>query len=48
MDASGRHVRGFTPETLRLLQEYAFPGNVRELRNEVERALEKMKRYRIR
>jgi len=39
MAARGRRVRGFTPATLRLLQEYDYPGNVRELRNEVERAL---------
>lgn len=39
MSARGRRVRGFTPATLRLLQEYDYPGNVRELRNELERAL---------
>ena len=32
-----RAVLGFTPETLALLQQYEFPGNVRELLNEVER-----------
>ncbi len=26
-----------TPEALKLLQEYAWPGNIRELRNEIER-----------
>ena len=31
--------RGFAPEALRALQEYDFPGNVRELRNIIERAL---------
>lgn len=39
MDSSGKRVRGLTPETLRLLQEYDYPGNIRELRNEIERAL---------
>lgn len=29
-------VRQFSPDALRLLQEYKFPGNVRELRNIVE------------
>lgn len=33
----GRQVLGFTPETLALMQAYDFPGNVRELLNEVER-----------
>lgn len=32
-----RDVLGFTPETLALMQGYDFPGNVRELLNEVER-----------
>lgn len=31
--------KGLTPEALRLLSSYPFPGNVRELRNEVERAM---------
>jgi len=34
-----RVVPGFTPEALRCLRAYPFPGNVRELENEVERAV---------
>ncbi len=34
-----RAVAGFTPEAVRALQAYPFPGNVRELENEIERAL---------
>jgi two-component system, NtrC family, response regulator PilR len=34
-----KEVRGFTPDALRTLDEYAFPGNVRELENLVERAI---------
>src|SRR4030095_2729026 len=30
---------GFAPETARMLSEYDYPGNVRELRNVVERAV---------
>jgi len=32
-------IRGFTPDALRALDVYAFPGNVRELENVVERAV---------
>jgi two-component system response regulator AtoC len=32
-------VRDFSPEAMRLLQEYSWPGNIRELRNAVERGL---------
>jgi two-component system response regulator AtoC len=35
----GTGVRGLTPEALKLLSRYAFPGNVRELENMVERAV---------
>jgi len=36
---TGRSVRGFTDEALRLMQAYSWPGNVRELENCVERAV---------
>jgi len=35
----GREVAGFTPEALRLLMSYDWPGNVRQLMNAVERAI---------
>jgi two-component system, NtrC family, response regulator AlgB len=35
----GKHIRGFAPEAQRALQQYAWPGNLRELRNAVERAV---------
>ncbi|MEW6697540.1 MAG: sigma 54-interacting transcriptional regulator [Bacillota bacterium] len=34
-----RPVRPFSPEALRLLEEYDWPGNVRELENVIERAV---------
>jgi transcriptional regulator with PAS, ATPase and Fis domain len=34
-----RPIPSFTPEALRALRAYPFPGNVRELENEVERAV---------
>ncbi|MBR5063812.1 MAG: sigma-54-dependent Fis family transcriptional regulator [Bacteroidales bacterium] len=36
---SGRSARPFTPEAIALLQERSWPGNIRELRNVVERLL---------
>ena len=36
---SGRSVRSFTPEALAMLQDRSWPGNIRELRNVVERLL---------
>ena len=36
--AQGREIR-FSPEALRALQQYNWPGNIRELRNMVERAV---------
>jgi DNA-binding NtrC family response regulator len=35
----GKSVRPFTPEAITLLQERSWPGNIRELRNVVERLL---------
>jgi two-component system response regulator PilR (NtrC family) len=34
-----KEIRGFTPDALRALDSYPFPGNVRELENVVERAV---------
>ena len=36
---SGKTVRPFTPEAVALLQQRSWPGNIRELRNVVERLL---------
>lgn len=35
----GKRVRGFTPEAITILQSYDWKGNVRELRNAIERAI---------
>jgi two-component system response regulator PilR (NtrC family) len=35
----GKDISGFTPDALRALQSYPFPGNVRELENVIERAV---------
>ena len=35
----GKQVRGVTPDVLNLFRVYAWPGNIRELRNVLERAL---------
>ena len=36
--AGHRTFQGFSPEALRALQDHSWPGNIRELRNAVERA----------
>ena len=36
---SGKSVRGFAPEALDAMRQYAWPGNLRELRNVIERAV---------
>jgi Nif-specific regulatory protein len=36
---AGRRVRGFTPEAVAAMRTYHWPGNIRELRNCVERAV---------
>jgi len=35
----GRAVRGVTPEALSVLEQYHWPGNIRELENVIERAI---------
>jgi len=35
----GRPTKGLSPEALHCLEAYPFPGNVRELENEIERAV---------
>jgi NtrC-family two-component system response regulator AlgB len=35
----GKHIKGFSPEAARALHQYAWPGNLRELRNIIERAV---------
>jgi transcriptional regulator with PAS, ATPase and Fis domain len=34
-----KRVRGVTPEAMALLEQYRWPGNIRELRNTIERAM---------
>ncbi len=38
-EKKGISVRGFTPEAMDALMDYAFPGNIRELENEIQRAV---------
>jgi Nif-specific regulatory protein len=36
---TGRKLRGFSPDALELMRKYRWPGNIRELKNVVERAV---------
>ncbi len=36
---SGKSVRGFSPDALEAMRSYSWPGNIRELRNVIERAV---------
>jgi Nif-specific regulatory protein len=36
---TGRRIRGYTPEAMQAMRSYHWPGNIRELRNCVERAV---------
>ena len=36
---TGRKIEGFSAEAMRLLNEYRWPGNIRELKNVIERAV---------
>jgi DNA-binding NtrC family response regulator len=36
---TGKHVQGVSPAAMEVLQNYTWPGNIRELRNTVERAM---------
>jgi DNA-binding NtrC family response regulator len=38
-EGGGKRVQGVTTQALKLLSEYAWPGNIRELRNTLERAV---------
>lgn len=37
-EKTGKNILGFTPEAMRLMVQYSWPGNIRELRNSVEYA----------
>jgi transcriptional regulator with PAS, ATPase and Fis domain len=34
-----KHIRGLTPASTKLVDQYHWPGNIRELRNTIERAM---------
>lgn len=36
---TGRKIRGYTPQAMDLMRKYRWPGNIRELKNVVERAV---------
>lgn len=35
----GKHIQGIHPDAVRILEAYPWPGNIRELRNVIERAM---------
>jgi DNA-binding NtrC family response regulator len=37
--STGKNIRGIAPDALALLEDYSYPGNVRELENAIERAV---------
>jgi Nif-specific regulatory protein len=39
MEKTRKSITGMSPEAIRVLNAYGFPGNVRELENEIERAV---------
>jgi transcriptional regulator with GAF, ATPase, and Fis domain len=38
-EENGKEIRGFSPDAIEQLENYGFPGNVRELENLIERAV---------
>ena len=38
-EETGRRIRGFSPQAFEMLRQYRWPGNIRELKNVVERAV---------
>ena len=42
-----KKVRGLTPEAMKLLEQYQWPGNIRELKNAIERAMLLTERERL-
>ncbi len=38
VEKTGKNILGFTPEAMRLMVAYTWPGNIRELRNSIEYA----------
>ena len=46
-DENRKRIRGFSKEALPALQEYAWPGNIRELENRVRRAVIMTERTRL-
>jgi DNA-binding NtrC family response regulator len=42
-----KHVRAVAPEAMAMLEQYRWPGNIRELRNSIERAMLLMDRDRL-